>query len=240
MERAAPMADAPLMSANDITVRFGGLTAVAGVSLSISPGEICCIVGPNGAGKSTFFNVMTGAIRPTAGRILIGGEDFTGRPMHAFARRGVFRKFQVPSVFQSLSVLDNLRVGQRHNGDDRALTELLDLLGLAPSAGRPAGILAHGQKQWLEIGMALAARPRLLLLDEPTAGMGPEETQRTVRLIKEIADRTAVAVIEHDMEFVRALAVRTMVLHQGRVIAEGSFEQVAADDYVRDIYLGRK
>lgn len=233
------MSDAPLLSAENIIVRFGGLVAVAGVSLTMEPREICCIVGPNGAGKSTFFNVLTGTVAPTEGRILIGEENFTGRPIHAFARRGVARKFQVPSIFPSLSVADNLRVAQRGRADERVIRDILAQLGLGLKAGQPAGTLAHGQKQWLEIGMALATSPQLLLLDEPTAGMGPEETQHTVRLIREIAARSAVAVIEHDMEFVRALAVRTLVLHQGRVIAEGSFDTVAADEHVRDVYLGR-
>lgn len=234
------MTGAPLLAADKITVRFGGLVAVAGVSLTMAQREICCIVGPNGAGKSTFFNVLTGTVKPTEGKLRIGGEDFTGRPIHAFARRGVARKFQVPSVFPSLSVADNLRVAQRQGVDERAITDTLDLLGLARHAGQTAGALAHGQKQWLEIGMALATAPQLLLLDEPTAGMGPEETQQTVRLIREISARAAVAVIEHDMQFVRALAVRTLVLHQGRVIAEGSFDTVAADEHVRDVYLGRE
>lgn len=231
---------AALMTAENIVVHFGGLVAVAGVSLSLAHREVCCIVGPNGAGKSTFFNVLTGTVKPKAGRLRIAGEDVTGRPMHAFARRGVARKFQVPSVFSSLSVLDNLRVAQRHGEDARSRAHILDLLGLASRARQPAATLAHGQKQWLEIGMALATEPHLLLLDEPTAGMGPEETQRTVHLIREIASRTAVAVIEHDMAFVRALAVRTLVLHQGRLIAEGSFDCIADDPVVRDVYLGRR
>jgi ABC-type uncharacterized transport system ATPase subunit len=220
-------------------VRFGGLVAVAGVSLAIAPGDVCCIVGPNGAGKSTFFNVLTGTVRPTSGRLRLEGEDFSGRQVQDFARRGVARKFQVPSVFGSLTVADNLRVAQRTGEDDATPAEILALLGLTGEADKLAGNLAHGQKQWLEIGMALATRPRVLLLDEPTAGMGPEETQRTVRLIREISTRAAVAVIEHDMEFVRALAARTLVLHQGRIIAEGSFEKVADDPLVRDVYLGR-
>ena len=230
---------APLIEARNVGVRFGGLVAVDGVSLTIEPRDICCIVGPNGAGKSTFFNVLTGTVTPTSGAICIGGEDFTGRPVHAFARRGIARKFQVPSVFPSLSVADNIRIAQRHIGNEKALDEVLSLLELTQSANRPAGVLAHGQKQWLEIGMALATQPKLRLLDEPTAGMGPEETQRTVKLIREIALHSAVAVIEHDMEFVRALGVRTLVLHQGRIIAQGSFDAVAADERVRDVYLGR-
>ncbi len=229
----------PLIEADNIGVRFGGLVAVAGVSLSIARGEICCIVGPNGAGKSTLFNVLTGTVKPTTGRILIEGENFSGRPVHAFARRGVARKFQAPSIFSSLSVGDNLRVAQRRDGDELHLGEILGLLGFSHMADARAGTLAHGQKQWLEIGMALVARPKVLLLDEPTAGMGPEETMHTVRLIREIASRAAVAVIEHDMEFVRALGVRTLVLHQGRVIAEGGFREVANDEHVRDVYLGR-
>lgn len=230
---------APLIETDNVCVRFGGLTAVAGVSLSIARGEICCMVGPNGAGKSTLFNVLTGTVKPTTGRILIDGENFSGRPVHVFARRGVARKFQAPSVFSSLSVGDNLRVAQRQRSDEADLEETLGLLGFSGMANDRAGDLSHGQKQWLEIGMALVSKPKVLLLDEPTAGMGPEETMRTVRLIREIASRAAVAVIEHDMEFVRELGVRTLVLHQGRIIAEGGFEDVANDEQVRDVYLGR-
>ena len=230
---------APLIETDNVCVRFGGLTAVAGVSLSIARGEICCMVGPNGAGKSTLFNVLTGTVKPTTGRILIDGENFSDRPVHVFARRGVARKFQAPSVFSSLSVGDNLRVAQRQRSDEADLEETLGLLGFSGMANDRAGDLSHGQKQWLEIGMALVSKPKVLLLDEPTAGMGPEETMRTVRLIREIASRAAVAVIEHDMEFVRELGVRTLVLHQGRIIAEGGFEDVANDEQVRDVYLGR-
>jgi ABC-type uncharacterized transport system ATPase subunit len=232
-----------LIQANNLIVRFGGLVAVGGVSLSLAPREICCIVGPNGAGKSTFFNMLTGTVKPTSGRIVMDGQDLTGRPVYVFARHGIARKFQVPSVFSTLTVYDNLQVAQhRHEsaGARAELMEILDLLGLVDEADRPAGILAHGQKQWLEIGIALATRPKFLLLDVPTAGMGPEETHRTVRLIRNLSERAAVAVIEHDMDFVRALAVRTLVLHQGKLIAEGSFDKVADDPLVRDVYLGRK
>ncbi|WP_436640819.1 ATP-binding cassette domain-containing protein [Microbaculum sp. FT89] len=234
------MESRPILEAVDISVRFGGVVAVDGVSLTIAPGQIYCIVGPNGAGKSTFFNVLTGTVRPSTGRILIDGREFAGRPVHAFARSGVARKFQAPSVFPSLTVGDNLRVAQRDRQDEHAIAEILTLLGMAELAGIEASTLGHGQRQWLEIGMALATKPRLLLLDEPTAGMGPDETQRTVSLIRRISESAAVIVIEHDMEFVRSLAVHTMVLHQGRLISQGSFEDVAEDEFVRDVYLGRR
>jgi ABC-type uncharacterized transport system ATPase subunit len=238
------MSGTPVIRADNLMVRFGGLLAVAGVSLALGSRETCCIVGPNGAGKSTFFNMLTGTVRPTSGHIFVEDRELTGMAVRHFARHGIARKFQAPSVFPTLTVFDNLEVAQRNRGPAnrrrQALHDILDLLRLADFAERRAGDLAHGEKQWLEIGMALATEPKILLLDEPTAGMGPEETQRTVELLRGLAERAAVAVIEHDMEFVRALAAPTLVMHQGRIIASGSFEAVANDPTVRDVYLGRQ
>jgi ABC-type uncharacterized transport system ATPase subunit len=232
-----------LLQAEDLSARFGGVVAVAGVSLALAASGIICIVGPNGAGKSTLFNMLSGTVRPSAGRVLLSGEDITGRRVETFARLGIARKFQTPSVFERLSVLDNLAIAERRpagDGDRPRIADILELLELGPQAGMPAGRLSHGQKQWLEIGMALAIRPKLMLLDEPTAGMGPEETEKTASLALDLARRIAIVVIEHDMAFVRALACRTLVMHQGRVIADGAFAEIEADPLVRDVYLGRR
>ena len=180
------MTAATLLEAENLSARFGGVMAVAGVSLALGGEGITCIVGPNGAGKSTLFNMLTGTVRPTAGRVLFAGHDMTGRRIETFARLGISRKFQTPSIFDSLSVRHNIGIAQRGSAPEgtRARTaEILDLLGLTQQAEEPAGSLAHGQKQWLEIGMALATQPKLMLLDEPTAGMGPNETQRTAELV---------------------------------------------------------
>ena len=237
------MTAAPLLEADNLSVRFGGVTAVAGVSLAVGVSGITCIVGPNGAGKSTLFNLLTGIVRPSAGRVRLSGEDMTGRSIERFARFGIARKFQTPSVFESLSVRDNLSVAESGGASDTdglGKDGILELLGLAAQAHLPAGALSHGQKQWLEIGMALATRPRLMLLDEPTAGMGPHETEKTAGLVTDLAQQLAVVVIEHDMAFIRRLASRTLVMHEGRIIADGAFASIEEDALVRDVYLGRR
>jgi urea ABC transporter ATP-binding protein UrtD len=233
-----------LLSASALTRRFGGITAVAGVSLMIRAGELHCIIGPNGAGKSTLLNMLCGTLAPTSGSLRLDSRDMVGQPVHVYARAGIARKFQVPSVFETMSVRDNLEIAlprQRATLDGPALiTRMLDLLSLARLADDRAGTLAHGQKQWLEIGMTLIAEPRLLLLDEPTAGMTAEETQRTARLLLSLKGSITMIAIEHDMSFVRALNCHTMVMHQGSVIAEGEFAAIERNETVRDIYLGRQ
>jgi ABC-type uncharacterized transport system ATPase subunit len=232
---------APLLEADKVGVYFGGVVAVAGVSLTVAGNGITCIIGPNGAGKSTFFNMLTGTVRPSTGRVVVSGEDITGRRVEAFAHRGIARKFQTPSVFERLTVRDNLDIARHpRHGEGQGLDAILALLDLTRIADAPAGVLAHGQKQWLEIGMALATEPKLMLLDEPTAGMGPEETEKTARLVTDLAARMAIVVIEHDMAFIRALASRTLVMHQGRVVADATFAEIEHDPLVRDIYLGRR
>ena len=233
-----------LLSTRNLARRFGGVAAVQDVTLDVQQGELHCVIGPNGAGKSTLLNMLCGTLSPTAGSIQFEGKDIVGLPMHQFTRIGIARKFQVPSVFESLSVRDNLEVAlpptaNAADGEAR-LAEVLDLLLLTPLAERRAGDLAHGQKQWLEIGMALMARPKLLLLDEPTAGMTPDETLRTADLLLSLKGRLTILAIEHDMHFVRALGCRTMVLHQGQLIAQGAFAAIEQDELVRDVYLGRQ
>ncbi len=234
---------AMLLEAEGLRRVFGGLVAVDRVDLAIAHGDLTCIIGPNGAGKSTLFNMLCGSIRPSAGRIRFEGRDMVGVEPHRFARVGIARKFQVPGVFESMSVLDNLMVAARSLAPVAAAArarELMQLLSLDAEPGALAGELAHGQKQWLEIGMGLMSAPKLLLLDEPTAGMSGEETRRTADLLLGLKGRTAVIAIEHDMRFVRQLACRTMVLHQGRMIAEGPYAEIEANDLVRDVYLGRR
>jgi ABC-type uncharacterized transport system ATPase subunit len=234
---------ASLLEAENLHRAFGGLIAVNGISLRVSEGSLSCIIGPNGAGKSTLFNMFCGVMRPSRGSIRFEGRDMVGLPSYRFARHGIARKFQVPSVFESMNVRDNLLVSARGSdasGDLLRADELIALLSLGPLAGTVAGELAHGQKQWLEIGMGLMTRPKLLLLDEPTAGMSGEETRKTADLLLGLRGKTAIIAIEHDMRFVRQLNCRTLVLHQGRVIAEGSFADIEADALVRDVYLGRR
>jgi ABC-type uncharacterized transport system ATPase subunit len=232
----------PLLAASNLRRTFGGITALDGVSFDVAHGDLRCIIGPNGAGKSTLFNILCGTLRPSLGHVLFEGHDITRLPIHHYARVGIARKFQVPSVFETMTVEDNLAVSSLHATPAEAVTDLarlLHLLSLEPVAGMLAGDLAHGQKQWLEIGMALMSRPRLLLLDEPTAGMSVEETRRTADLLLSLKGSVTIIAIEHDMHFVRALDCRTMVLHQGAVIAEGPFAEIERNETVRDVYFGR-
>ena len=224
--------------------RFGGVRALDGVDLVVRPGELRCIIGPNGAGKSTLFKVLVGSERPDRGTVRLDGTDITGLPPHQRARRGIGIKFQSIDVLPGLTVRQNIALPlQRWAPGDAIETgchELLSRLGLAAQPDLPAGALAHGQKQWLAIGMALATRPRALLLDEPTAGMGPEETRATAELVQSVnASGMTVVVIEHDMAFVRQLNAPVSVMHFGRIFAEGPFEEIEAHEDVRRIYLGR-
>jgi ABC-type uncharacterized transport system ATPase subunit len=225
---------------DQVCCSFGSYKAVTDVSLTFDAGELVCIIGPNGAGKSTLLNMMCGTLPLSSGRITLGGLSLDGLSRDRIAKLGIARKFQVPTVFESLSVADNLRVAAGKAGDTAWLAEVLPMVNLAADAGVSAGTLPHGKKQWLEIGMALAMRPRILLLDEPTAGLSVDETLATANLLKGLAGRVTVIVIEHDMGFVRELGARTVVLHHGQIIASGPFSAIEQDDTVRDIYLGRR
>jgi branched-chain amino acid transport system ATP-binding protein/urea transport system ATP-binding protein len=230
-----------LLLAEGLTKRFGGLTAVSDVSLKVEPKALLCLIGPNGAGKSTLLNMLTGTLEPSSGTILFDGSPTVGLPLYRVARLGISRKFQVPSIFDSLTVAECIEVAQLNPGPQRPVPveDVLALVELAPFADRPALALAHGQKQWLEIGIALAVNPKLLLLDEPTAGMTPSETLRTADLVSSLSGHCAIIVVEHDMRFVRALNSNVVVLHQGTILASGTFEQIQRDERVRDVYLGR-
>ena len=234
----------PLLSAQGASKSFGGLAAVSEVSLDVAPGDIHCLIGPNGAGKSTLFRLIVGTYPPTAGRIRFDGADVTAERPYQRVKRGMSIKMQTPSVFKELPVRQNVHIALQHHVARHQLRaeedRLLALLNLGADAGKLAGQLAHGQQQWLEIGMALALKPKLLLLDEPTAGMSPEETFQTGELILRLnGEGMTMLVVEHDMAFVRQIAKMVTVLHYGRVFARGPIETIIADPNVAEIYLGR-
>ncbi|MDY6956732.1 MAG: urea ABC transporter ATP-binding protein UrtD [Pseudomonadota bacterium] len=235
-----------------VSVSFDGFKALNNLSLYVDEGELRCIIGPNGAGKSTMMDVITGKTRPDSGSVWFGQTlDCLRREPWEIAAAGIGRKFQKPTVFEQLSVFENLEVAMQADKRVRVslvarptvvqrqqLDEVLGLTGLAAERDRLAGLLSHGQKQWLEIGMLLMQNPRVLLVDEPVAGMTPGEVERTAELLNTLAGKHSVIVVEHDMAFVRAIARKVTVLHQGSVLAEGSMDQIQADPRVQEVYLG--
>jgi branched-chain amino acid transport system permease protein len=229
----------------DLKKSFGGVQALRGVTLMFRDTGVHCLIGPNGAGKSTFFNLLLGRFRPSAGKILFGGEDITRKRPDERARRGLGIKLQVGSIYPELSCTENLWIASyaalRGGADaERRVESVLAWLGLHQRAAESAGYLSHGEQQWLEIGMVLAAEPTVILLDEPTAGMSHEETARTAELVSALGEHVCVIVVEHDMEFVRRLDVPVTVFHQGAVFAQGSLAELRQDERVLDIYLGRR
>lgn len=233
----------PILEARGLEKRFGGVRAVAAVDFRLLPGELRCLIGPNGAGKSTFFKMLSGQLKPTAGQVLLEGADITDIERHEIAKRGLGIKNQVPDILNGLTVKENLWLAARTRHDsagaDRAADELAERLRLTSIRNKLVGQLAHGQRQWVEIGMVLMAQPRIILLDEPAAGMSDEETVQTADLIREINRTTTIVVVEHDMQFIRQIAQTVTVFHQGKVLIENSFAKVAADPTVREVYLGR-
>jgi len=232
-----------LLTGSHLTKRFGGIVAVNDLSISIDLLEIKCVIGPNGAGKSSLFNLLCGALRPDSGELMFKGHSLSRLALHEISRIGIARKFQVPSIFESLSVQQNLEVSvlkpqSKFELKDR-VDQMLDRIEQSDMRDQFAGNLAHGQKQWLEIGMALMSEPEVLLLDEPTAGMTIDETLDTVKFIHQLSDHAAILVIEHDMNFVRALGCHTYVMHQGGIIADGPFPGIENDDLVQAVYLGK-
>ncbi|MDW3221551.1 MAG: ATP-binding cassette domain-containing protein [Paracoccaceae bacterium] len=233
----------PLLQTRGLTVRFGGVTAVNTVDFALQESELRCLIGPNGAGKSTFFKLLTGQLRPSEGAVELRGADISGALPHEIARKGVGIKTQVPNVFNALSVRENLWIAARHKHTPAFATELSDKilsdLRLTGIAGKEVGKLAHGQRQWVEIGTVLAGEPELILLDEPAAGMTHEEVERTAELIVEINRSRALIVVEHDMQFIKMIARKVTVLHQGAVLIEDDVSVVLEDQRVRDVYLGK-
>lgn len=245
----------PLLECRGLVRRFGALVAVDDVDMTVEPGEIRAVIGPNGAGKSTFFNLVTGTLKPSAGRVVFAGEDVTGMPVHVVAQKGIARTFQHCHVFPALTVRENVRVAAqaREAGRWRCLgggsvlarsatvaDEAMDRLRLTRLADATAAMLSHGDQRLLEVAMAIAQRPRLLMLDEPTQGLSIEETARAVQILKDMlaAGEISVLLVEHDMEVVFQLADNITVLHRGRVIADGRPDAVRADSGVRAAYLG--
>ena len=237
----------------DVHVSFDGFKAINGLNLDIAPGELRCIIGPNGAGKTTMMDIITGKTRPDQGTVFFGSTiDLLRHNEPAIAQLGIGRKFQKPTVFEQLSVFENLELalkthkGVKHSmffrldsAQEGRLAEVLRTIHLTGSAARPAGELSHGQKQWLEIGMLLMQDPKLLLLDEPVAGMTDEETARTAELFLSLKGKHSLMVVEHDMHFIRAISEKVTVLCDGAVLAEGTLDQVQADERVIEVYLGR-
>jgi branched-chain amino acid transport system ATP-binding protein len=248
------MTDETLLQTRSLTKEFRGFRAVSDVDLVVRTGTVHALVGPNGAGKTTLFNLLTGFLSPTSGTIEFAGQDITGKPPEVIAHRGIARSFQITSLFDALTLREHLELAlasrtgagmrfwqsvTRFRRFDRRATEILEQVGLADRSGQPAGSLAYGQKRALELALALALDPRLLLLDEPTAGMGIEDVDRTIALVKQVAEGRTVVLVDHNMHVVGSLADTVTVLQSGQVLAEGPYEQVRQDDRVIEAYLGQ-
>ncbi|HKN38317.1 MAG TPA: urea ABC transporter ATP-binding protein UrtD [Acidimicrobiia bacterium] len=244
------MSSPAILEIRGLATVFDGFRAVDGLDLTVAEGEVRFLIGPNGAGKTTLIDTVTGLVRPAAGSVRFAGLELVGLREYQIVRAGVGRTFQTPSVFERLSVVENIDLAatfrrslpsllRRRRGVDDAVAEVLELVGLAAHDSRPAGTLSHGQRQWLEIGMLLVQNPRLLLLDEPVAGMTAEERTRTGELLQSIALTRTLVVVEHDMDFVRRFATRVTVLHEGKMLCEGPVAEVQADPVVQEVYLGR-
>lgn len=245
---------APILAAEGVTKVFGRFIALKNISVAFQPGKLQAIIGPNGAGKSTFFNILSGAYPPSSGRVFFRGADVTGSPQHAYARMGIAKSFQITNVFPQLSTHENVRVAAQMRRSRfniftprQALREpideadrLLETVGLSGARNRPAADLAHGQQRCLEIALALACAPQLLLLDEPTAGMSPEETVAMMDLIVKLSSERTVILVEHKMKLVMSICERIIVLHHGELLAEGAPHEVRANSEVKRVYLGQK
>lgn len=232
------------VEARNVTMRFGGVAALSGIDFELEDRELRCLIGPNGAGKSTFFKCIAGLLSPTVGTIHIGGVDTTGAHPHVIARLGVGIKTQVPSVMNGLTVRENIWLAARQGSSDRAANvathETLERLELTGTAGALTQTLSHGQRQLVELGIVLAQRPWLVLLDEPAAGLTGDEVDRMIDVIHEINREASLIIVEHDMHFVRRIARRVTVFNQGRVLVEDDVDHVMRNHAVRDVYLGRQ
>jgi urea transport system ATP-binding protein len=242
---------AELLKITELVVAFDKFHAVDGLDLTLNEDEVRFVIGPNGAGKTTLIDAITNLVRPTSGSIMFAGEELVGRKEYAIVRTGIGRTFQKPSVFDELTVLENVDIAatfrlpfrsllRRRKGMSEEVAEALESVSLTEHADDPARSLSHGQKQWLEVAMVLVQRPRLLLLDEPVAGMTEKERLHTGELITTIAKAgTTVLVVEHDMDFVRRFAHKVTVMHEGRILTEGTVAEVQRNETVREVYLGR-
>ena len=244
----------PILETRGLTRRFGGLAAVSGVSLAVSRGEVRSIIGPNGAGKTTLFNLITGALPPTSGRILLGGRDVTGAAPPALFRLGMVRSFQISQIFPRMTAREHVslmvhgrlrrsgsplaRLGAGPGEIDAKIDAALAHVGLEARGGDLVGTMSHGDRRLVEIAMTLGAEPELLLLDEPTAGMSPEETRHTARLLRGLAPAVTLVIVEHDMSVVMTISDRISVLHRGEILAEGPPEEIRANREVQAVYLG--
>lgn len=234
----------PLLQTRNLTMRFGGVVANDDVNFTLDEMELRCLIGPNGAGKSTFFKTLTGQLVPTSGSIAFRGQPVAGKASHEIARMGVGIKTQIPNVFNGLSVRENIWLAARRKATPQRIAplvdEVLEKVRLTSLSKAIVGQLSHGQRQWVEIGTVLAGDPELILLDEPAAGMTDDETVRTAEIIREINQSRAIVVVEHDMEFIKMIAKKVTVFHQGRIMMEDSIDKVLADQRVRDVYLGKR
>ena len=242
----------PILYLENVSVSFDGFKALNNLSLYIDAGELRCLIGPNGAGKTTLMDVITGKTRPDTGSVFFGQTiDLLEMDEPAIAQAGICRKFQKPSVFDALTVFENLELAlkadkrtwptlfNRLNGEQRdRINEIIETIGLSTSHQLRAGILSHGQKQWLEIGMLLMQEPKVMLVDEPIAGMTHQEVERTAELLVSLQGQRSIVVVEHDMEFVRSIARKVTVLHEGSVLTEGTMDEVQNDPRVIQVYLG--
>lgn len=242
-----------LLEIDNLTVSFDGFKALNELNFSMDVGELRVVIGPNGAGKTTFLDVITGKVRPTTGKVQFKGRDLPDIPEYAIAQLGIGRKFQTPRVYLNLSVRDNMELsyskqkglwhtlfGKPAPGDKDAIAQILETVGLLNKALLPAALLSHGEKQRLEIGMLVAQSPDLLLVDEPVAGLTDEETENVGNLLIDLAKHHSILVIEHDMEFVRQIARKVTVLHEGSVLCEGSMDEIQTDPRVIEVYLGHQ
>ena len=237
------MSDEIILETRGLEKRFGGVRAIADVSFKLRRGELRCLIGPNGAGKSTFFKMLTAQLKPTSGQILFESKEITRLEAHEIGRRGIGIKNQVPDVYDGLSVREKIwlaaSVRARPTLARAKVDEVMARLELEPLADRLVGELAHGQRQWVEFGMVTAREPKVILLDEPTAGMSAEETSRTAALIREANKLATIVVVEHDMQFIRQIARTVTVFHQGAILAEDTMENIQKNQTVKDVYLGK-
>ncbi|MEH2401615.1 urea ABC transporter ATP-binding protein UrtD [Nostoc sp.] len=245
--------NAKILETENVTVSFDGFKALNQLNFSMDVGELRVVIGPNGAGKTTFLDVITGKVQPTVGRVIFKGKNLRSLPEHQIARLGIGRKFQTPRIYLNLTPRENLEItsnrnknvfstlfGHSNTAEKNSIKGLLETIGLTPKADIRAGLLSHGEKQRLEIGMLVAQSPDLLLVDEPVAGLTDEETYNIGELLLALAQSHSILVIEHDMEFVRQIARKVTVLHEGSVLCEGNFEEVQNDSRVIEVYLGQQ